>query len=503
MAGLIPYTWKYRHTETGKCFLFLISCALIWVFFFILETASQTLAAKLLFAKIQFLGIAFLPAAWVFLVYAYTGSFKPTRRFLLYLLVPTLTNIMIWTNPLHHWFYGTPSIQQTGTPFPVLVSDYQIWFYAVHAPTGYIYMLIAISLLVHSLKQMEAIYRAQSRLLLLAILLPTITDVFYVVGISPVKHYNYTTAVFSISGMILSWTLFRFHFLDLLPLARQVVMENLDDGVIVFDHKTRIVEINPVALDICQFTQNVVGQPAAVIAPTIGQNVEPLFQLGRVQKDVDIFTPVHRSYDLRISPVTNARGMLLGWVATFRDITERVELLNKLQILAVQDDLTGIFNRRAFLDLANREISRVQRSEGRSLSVCMIDLDHFKGINDTYGHACGDQVLTSVAHAIQDQMRVYDIFGRLGGEEFGLLLVDVTDQETLRIVERLRVAIEAVCVPYGQDRVHVTASIGIASSTTLKKTALSIETLLDLADQALYRAKQEGRNCVKLSEIVL
>jgi diguanylate cyclase (GGDEF)-like protein len=189
---------------------------------------------------------------------------------------------------------------------------------------------------------------------------------------------------------------------------------------------------------------------------------------------------------------------LLGKVIPLHDITERPLLFKKVKTLAFQDSLTGIDNRRHFISLCKREIYRMRRSGGRPAAVVMIDLDNFKSINDTYGHACGDQVLIDFTQAIQSHLRTLDIFGRVGGEEFALFLVDVTPAEAKEILERLRVSVEAVQIQVNGNDLRITASFGMVYSDQLRLDELEIEKLLILADQALYRAKDSGRNRVEI-----
>jgi diguanylate cyclase (GGDEF)-like protein len=131
----------------------------------------------------------------------------------------------------------------------------------------------------------------------------------------------------------------------------------------------------------------------------------------------------------------------------------------------------------------------------------MIDLDNFKTINDTYGHACGDQVLINFAQTIQSHLRTLDIFGRVGGEEFALFLVDVTLDEAQEILERLRASVEDIQIQVDGKDIKITASFGMVSSDQMRLEELEIEKLLTLADQALYRAKESGRNRVEVWDV--
>jgi diguanylate cyclase (GGDEF)-like protein len=173
-------------------------------------------------------------------------------------------------------------------------------------------------------------------------------------------------------------------------------------------------------------------------------------------------------------------------------ITAREEL----RFRATHDVLTGIPNRATVLEAAQRECSRQVR-EGGPFSVIILDLDHFKHINDTYGHLCGDQVLREAARRLTVCVRTYDTVGRYGGEEF-LVVAPTTDGPgSLALAERIRQAIEDPPVETENGPVHITVSCGVASSD--RDSPLAAGDLLRLADEALYRAKAQGRNKSELA----
>jgi diguanylate cyclase (GGDEF)-like protein len=159
--------------------------------------------------------------------------------------------------------------------------------------------------------------------------------------------------------------------------------------------------------------------------------------------------------------------------------------------MAFTDQLTKTSNRAAFNDSLKREIKRVERS-GLPLSLIFVDLDKFKFINDNYGHACGDLVLSSVGSWLMDSLRGSDAVFRYGGEEFVVILSDTDESAALVIAERIRKDIESHTLAYGMDILNITASLGV-SSYQKDDTA---ETLIKRADTAMYVAKQQGRNRV-------
>jgi diguanylate cyclase (GGDEF)-like protein/PAS domain S-box-containing protein len=183
---------------------------------------------------------------------------------------------------------------------------------------------------------------------------------------------------------------------------------------------------------------------------------------------------------------------LLGGMS---DITPQKRLEEKLRELAMQDELTGLYNRRHFLELAEAEITRVRRT-GAPLSVAMLDIDHFKRVNDFFGHAAGDQVLRELARAMRESLRGSDVPARHGGEEFVVLLLDTPLDGAMAVTERLRERVGGNEVALGQGRVaRITVSAGVAELAPGER----LEALLERADEALYRAKASGRDRIMSS----
>jgi diguanylate cyclase (GGDEF)-like protein len=161
---------------------------------------------------------------------------------------------------------------------------------------------------------------------------------------------------------------------------------------------------------------------------------------------------------------------------------------------AMTDPLTGLFNRRAFYDAGQQLMSRLTRTRG-AVSVMVFDLDHFKSINDRFGHAVGDEALRLFGITARRNMRATDVLARLGGEEFVAILPG-TATDAAMVAERLRAAFQAACIEIGSRRVDATVSIGVASAIA----PAGIDVLLERADVALYRAKANGRNCIELAD---
>jgi two-component system, cell cycle response regulator len=168
----------------------------------------------------------------------------------------------------------------------------------------------------------------------------------------------------------------------------------------------------------------------------------------------------------------------------------------ELRFRATHDVLTGIANRGAVMDALRNEMSRQVR-EHRSFGVILVDIDHFKNINDTHGHLCGDEVLQVVTRRMKECVRPYDTLGRYGGEEFLVIASNANERGTMALAERIRSAMESKPVVTQQGEVHVTASLGVAVSTSARGGDPLM--LLRLADRALYAAKDKGRNRCELT----
>lgn len=174
-----------------------------------------------------------------------------------------------------------------------------------------------------------------------------------------------------------------------------------------------------------------------------------------------------------------------------------VSVQQQLSHEASHDALTSILNRRAILEELDRELVRGQRSS-QPLSLVLLDVDHFKVINDTYGHAAGDEVLRALPSRITPALRSYDRAGRYGGEEFLIVLSNCPESAAFSAAERVRRAISGTAIVHAGRDLHVTASLGVASTQLSHETGAA--TLVKAADRALYRAKRGGRNRSLLAE---
>ncbi|MGL4829836.1 MAG: sensor domain-containing diguanylate cyclase, partial [Vibrio sp.] len=216
---------------------------------------------------------------------------------------------------------------------------------------------------------------------------------------------------------------------------------------------------------------------------------------GGIQR-LDLMIMLHDGRDIPIemafSKIVFERKPMV--IMSITDISERKQLEEMLRNLAATDPLTGALNRRSFMEQAEKSINTCKRW-GYSFSLLILDIDYFKRFNDTYGHAAGDIILVELVKLIQQSIRKIDAVGRLGGEEFAVVLPGLGCEKAYEVATRLRDTVERMQIFYDQQCLNMTISIGLVS---LEPNELNtpFHILMKTADQGLYFAKENGRNCV-------
>lgn len=274
-------------------------------------------------------------------------------------------------------------------------------------------------------------------------------------------------------------------------------------GYHALDADGRVLRINQTELRwLGRSAEDVVGRP---FVDFLAPGSRGFFELSahRFRRDGRIddleFELLHRDGSTRpvlvsATAVLDADGRFQSSRTTLFDITERKKLEARLDQLARTDSLTGLRNRRDFRERAAIELARARRLE-RPLALCMIDIDHFKRVNERHGHLGGDRVLRAVGAALAESLREIDLLARLGGEEFVILLPEAALGAAMDVAERLRERVAALRVDMDEgEPARVTVSIGVSS---IGPADFSVETLLQRADQALYAVKRSGRNGVR------
>ena len=279
------------------------------------------------------------------------------------------------------------------------------------------------------------------------------------------------------------------------------VLENVDACIYTKDRQRRYTYANAkMAAIVGRAPQELIGRTdEELVSPDIAADWRVLddrvFATGETQSGEQISASADgeiRHFWVVQIPQRDSGGEIVSLLGIATDFTKFYRLKEELARQATTDELTGVRNRRSLLETARQEFSRANRY-GHPLSVLMLDIDHFKRINDSHGHDVGDKVLKAVADACRRELRDSDVLGRLGGEEFGVVLPNTSSEGAVTVAERLRARIDAIrLVGEWEDEITPKVSVGVACM----QGAHRVEAVLKRADQALYAAKAAGRNRV-------
>ena len=461
---------------------------------YLLEIHMPELSGAVNCLKIEYMGLSFIPVFWVLIAWSYNSgeaekeriSFEPLH---LLLIIPVSIIILVWTNPLHHLVYKSISLVE-GLPLTVLKVERAPFFWIANSIFIILY-ITGTTRIIYYITNSRGRFQGQCVLLLGAAVLPVAAHTLLLMQQIP-YNLDIVPITFAFSGILLFWGMVRIQLFDLLPIARGMVINAMEDAVFVLDTKDRIVEGNRSAVSLfLHNNKSSQGHTFETLNPVLWKKLKRINDSAEVAADVN---GKDRYYKVTRSEINHKLYGTMGSLFILHDITEMKARVENLRRLASYDGLTGLFNRRHFMKLAAMEVSRVNRYKGH-FTLIMFDLDHFKLVNDEYGHLAGDEVLKMISRLIQENTRSEDLYARYGGEEFILLYKDTTAEQTDISIERLREAIETSSVSFEGNEIRITASFGISSFTS--DSGMSLEACLQQADDALYEAKKSGRNQIR------
>jgi diguanylate cyclase (GGDEF)-like protein len=485
----------------------------IWLFAGVFETAGLTQKIKIFWTQVGYIGLLnIMPFLFVFVMKYFQKDQQLHPKTLYWVwLVPVLVLILVWTNAWHGWVWT--AFSEISSDFNIMIYEHGFVFWIA---IFYMYTLVFGSLIVllreYYVYQHKP-YRTQIILMIAAILLPLIASLVYLVDMYPIAGLDWILLSMFLSTMLVAVSVLWFGFIDLLPIARDILVENLESGVLVVDQYKRIVDHNQRFVDYLNVeTQGLFGLDVCAFLSSFGLEPKQRFEQKFWREEIQIHNDQTRYLELVGRPIKRTSQTPQGWLLVFNDITsikekelevqetnrklmvqlaETERLKDILEEQAVRDSLTNLYNRRFLEDTLEREIARAIRNI-HFIALLMLDIDYFKMVNDQHGHDVGDQVLCVMAEVLTSCCRKEDVACRFGGEEFLLLIPNISVKAASARAEEIRSTFIQRCKDLS-EQVNVTVSIGISMFPQHADTA---KTLFRRADQALYLAKHAGRNQV-------
>ncbi len=486
----LEYLWARRREPSVTALALLAAVSGLWALLHLLTVLSPTLSTVPLLLRVEDAALAVAPVTWLWFALAYAGRGRDLLRWPVWgvYAVSVVTLVLSLIPGIGTWVVrGTGLVAMNG--LVGLRVDRGAW-YVVQILVAAATVVGATAALVAYLARTPG-SRARSVVAVGAGLVGVGPILAHLVWSTSADWADLSSAGFGVASALLAWGLLRQRLLTLGPVARTLVMVELQDPVVVMDGKGRVVDANRAA-------EHVLGLRAYGDVPvSLGTLWARTRQESETSSRIRLRTSVEaggaeRSFEVTVTSL-DRRGAPGRSALVLRDVTPLLEAHAKLEKLANTDELTGLANRRHFMEALQREIDRAQRYD-RPLSLVLLDLDHFKGVNDTHGHAAGDDVLRETAAILRGVCRDVDEAARIGGEELALLLPETNAAGARVMAERVRRKLEQTDLrsPDGTTY-HVTASLGVAA---LGLHADSPDRLLQASDEALYQAKHAGRNRV-------
>ncbi|HSK87255.1 MAG TPA: histidine kinase N-terminal 7TM domain-containing protein [Anaerolineales bacterium] len=505
--------WRRSAPGSSALSVLLLSMT-IWAGCYATRWMDVTAEAKIFWFRMMFIGVASIPTLFLLFALSFThnGSWLTSRHLILLSIQPVTSLLLQWTNQYHHFIYQSVNIiEKNGL---VMIELTRGPWYFVNIVYSYTVITIGFLLMSRGALRLGPLYRYQYRLILVASILPWAANIFNEVSFGGTKHLDLAPFTFGLSGIIYVFAILRTRFMDLIPVARSHLIENMRDGVMVLDAQNRVVDINP-AMELFLEKQPAyyLGQNAFEVFDGWLQKTDLLWDEVETRAELKVPKNPPRYLDLRVTPLYDREQLLNGRLMVFRDMTERKQdekrlryvnerlqaqlieiglLQSKLREQAIRDPLTDLFNRRYLEETLDRELARAGR-EAYPVCIIMVDLDHFKQTNDTYGHDAGDQVLRALANTLAEQSRRGDFACRYGGEEFVIVMPNISERTASERARKLRRRLKSLQIPYECHNLTTTISMGIACYPTNGETR---QALLRAADKAMYAAKKAGRDYI-------
>lgn len=472
--------WKIRDKNGAKELFFISLFMLFWSVGSLAEMMTTDVSTKLFWRDLTQIGVFYTPVASLMFAIAFTGIGNARRRGIACasFAVQSIGILLVWTDGFHHLIRGSISVQQTPLSVFLVVEPTVLAKFLISC--NMLFSIVAFGIFGIYAVRTTKILRKQGITVFIGMFILTVYSLLRVVMIGSISQLAPFYGIFALSSLSMLLGVYRYNLLKIAPLAREQVFQFLGDGLVIATEQGVLLEANQAALSmlgptLADLSTNLMAVSFWYDLLKKGNEGEFSFYQGEIFFNCSVYA------------IRSRHGSVIGTISLLKDNTEQKIQNDLLKTRAELDGLTGIYNRYTFIENVERLL--LEKKQGNSL--VFFDIDHFKLVNDKYGHMAGDQVLQAVVACAYKAMVDSDIMGRIGGEEFAIFHATENKEETLAWAENLRKQVEGTILSIEGNAVSCTISIGLCFSKTA-----SFDSLYRKADKELYKAKNAGRNCV-------
>jgi diguanylate cyclase (GGDEF)-like protein/PAS domain S-box-containing protein len=489
LFGLAIYSWRQQTAAGARAFSLFMFAIAIYSLGYAVELNIYQLSAAIFWNKVQYVGILTFPVFYLLFVFQYLGKadwLNPRIVLLLFSPAILLFTVKLFDASLLWIYTSTEMLEMNGRmlfvfgrgPLYPYVSVYQVFT-----------VTVATFLVIQKRRHASELFRKQTGIMLASATVVYVVFFTYLLGIPlhPVlESIDVNPLAFGVLALGISYAIFRYGFLELVPVARDALIETLNDGVVVLDNQSRVVDANPKALEMLAWKSPPLGQTVKkAMSPVLDFSMpEEISGPTRIEvRHKTASTPIY--FEISFSEIADQDQSQMGYLAVIHDISARKRTEKQLRELSLKDDLTGLYNRRGFNMLAEQMLNMVSRT---GMHVCLFycDIDGLKEINDSLGHAAGDLALQDVADIFRSSFRASDVIARIGGDEFALLGIE-TSEQSMRLIEA---RLKENTLKHRQLNREFTLDFSTGMARFDPDQPHSLENLLEEADQAMYKIKQ-------------
>lgn len=501
---LLIFFYQKRNIPGVKPFMICVLLVALWNSMAAFSVLLTSLEMKIIFFQIKMAFIVYIPAFWLITILELTGKRSFKSRLNVYLIIfPTITAIIVLTFPYNNLFMYNFHLSLVSS-FAELEFNKGLWFW-INATYNYLMNAISFALLLRETLSNEYAKKRQALVMIIAMIIPVISDIMLVGNLKPYKNLDLTPISFWISFMISVYGIFKYKFMNIILIGREHVFEDMNELMIILDENKKIIDMNKKALQMLNVNiSEVINLPIDKLIKDIRKYnfTDCLNSALKIQLTCN-FLGKDITYYGSVSIIKQIQHHVIGYLLLLEDITELTSTQNKLTEInnelirlneelyndSIKDGLTEIYNKKYITTLLRHYVEKSIKNI-TPLSICILDIDYFKKLNDNYGHLTGDAILKKLSKLIATELGSNGIIGRFGGEEF-LLIINDNLETAYKLCDKIRLKISDY--KFESIDINVTVSMGISQLVSTD----TVSSIIKKTDDYLYIAKANGRNRIE------